>query len=239
MLYTNVMRLDKFLCELNIGSRSELKKIIKTGSVSVNGSVVNDPGLLISENSDKVTYKGELLVYEKYVYYMLNKPSGYVSATNDNTAPAVTELLNAEGRDDLFPVGRLDKDTVGLLIITNDGDLGHRLTSPKHHAPKEYLVSLRDDINEDAVSKLESGIDLGEDGITKPAKVRIVDSKTIILTITEGKFHQVKRMLLAVSNEVVFLKRLSMGGVSLDENLKEGEYRRLSADEISILQNNA
>lgn len=230
------MRLDKFLSELNIASRSEAKKIIKQKRILVNGKVANDSGMNIDENKDKIEFDGNILTYEKYVYFMLNKPAGVVSATTDNADKTVIDIFMSEGRHDLFPVGRLDKDTVGLLFITNDGDLGHRLTSPKHHADKTYLVKLRDEIADDSIVKLESGIELKDEGMTKPAKVTVVDPRTIKLSITEGKFHQVKRMLIAVGNEVVYLKRLSMGGVSLDENLSEGEYRRLTSEEIRILK---
>ena len=230
------MRIDKLLCEMNIASRKDLKELIRKGNLCVNGNVVKDPGFNVNETSDVIEFKGKTISYEKFVYFMLNKPAGVVSATNDNTAGTVIDLLKDENKKDLFPVGRLDKDTTGLLIITNDGELGHKLTSPKHHAAKEYLVGLRDNITADSVKQLEDGVVLDGDGLTKPAKVTLIDDKTIILEIYEGKFHQVKRMLLAVSNEVVSLKRLSMGGLELDDSLKEGEYRRLTEEEIDILK---
>jgi len=230
------MRIDKFLSELNIASRSEAKKLIKQKRILVNGKTVTDAGFVIDESKDCVELDGKPLTYEKFVYFMLNKPAGVVSATNDNIDKTVIDILSPEGRNDLFPVGRLDKDTVGLLIITNDGDLGHRLTSPKHHADKTYLVKLRDDIDEPSIKKLETGVELNGDGMTRPAKVKVKDLKTIELSITEGKFHQVKRMLIAVGNEVVYLKRLSMGGLILDENLSEGQYRRLTEAEINTLK---
>lgn len=224
------------LCEMNIASRKDLKELIRKGNLCVNGNVVKDPGFNVNETSDVIEFKGKTISYEKFVYFMLNKPAGVVSATNDNTAGTVIDLLKDENKKDLFPVGRLDKDTTGLLIITNDGELGHKLTSPKHHAAKEYLVGLRDNITADSVKQLEDGVVLDGDGLTKPAKVTLIDDKSIILEIYEGKFHQVKRMLLAVSNEVVSLKRLSMGGLKLDDSLKEGEYRRLTEEEIDILK---
>lgn len=230
------MRIDKFLSELNIASRSEAKKLIKQKRILVNGKAVTDAGFVIDESKDCVELDGKPLTYERFVYFMLNKPAGVVSATNDNIDKTVIDILSPEGRNDLFPVGRLDKDTVGLLIITNDGDLGHRLTSPKHHADKTYLVKLRDDIDEPSIKKLETGVELNGDGMTRPAKVKVIDLKTIELSITEGKFHQVKRMLIAVGNEVVYLKRLSMGGLILDENLSEGQYRRLTEAELNTLK---
>lgn len=230
------MRIDKFLGELNIASRSEAKKLIKQKRVFVNGKVVADSGLIIDEKNDAVELDGKTLTYEKYIYYMLNKPAGVVSATVDNVDRTVIDLLSPECRTDLFPVGRLDKDTVGLLIITNDGDLGHRLTSPKHHAVKTYFVRLKDNITDLMVSRLEKGVELKGDGLTRPAKVNVLGAREIELSITEGKFHQVKRMLIAVGNEVIFLKRLSMGGITLDDTLPEGCYRRLTPKEIQILK---
>lgn len=230
------MRLDKYLCDLNIASRKDLKKIIKTGAVTVNGNKISDPSFHINESKDEVVYNGNKLSYEKFVYFMLNKPNGLVSATEDNISKTVIDLFNNESQSDLFPVGRLDKDTTGLLLITNDGELGHRLTSPAHHVPKTYEVTIEHSLSIDDIKALENGVELTGDGITKPASVDIISDTTIHLTITEGKFHQVKRMLAAVNNKVIKLKRLSMGSVFLDENLKEGEYRRLTDKELELLK---
>lgn len=233
----SMLRLDKFLCEMNIGTRSQVKKELKRRFVTVNGEIVTKPEHKVNENRDKVVYKGELLSYRKYVYYMLNKPAGVVSATQDNTCQTVTELLKNTGYGGLFPVGRLDKDTEGLLLMTNDGELAHHLLSPRKHVSKVYDVELKEKLSEAEGKRLEAGVDIGEDKLTLPAKVEYVAEKRIYLTITEGKFHQVKRMLQAVDNEVVFLRRIAMGELVLDEKLAPGEYRELSEEEIDELKN--
>lgn len=231
-----MIRLDKFLSELNICSRSEASKRVKAGQVKINGETAKAADVKINEGLDVVTFCDRQIVYEKFVYFMLNKPEGYVSATKDNHDKTVIDLFSGENFKGLFPVGRLDKDTTGLLIITNDGELGHRLTGPKFEVYKEYLATLSLKLSEDAVKKLENGVDIGEGKLTKPCRVKKIDDKTILISICEGKFHQVKRMLKAVNNEVLTLKRLSMGNVFLDKELKPGEYRRLTSDEISILK---
>lgn len=236
MLYTVYMRLDRFLSETTGMSRKDAKEQIKRKCVAVNGNTVNNPGLTLDEEKDLVTYNGESLKYEKFVYYMLNKPAGYVSATKDNVDPTVISLLKAENRDDLFPIGRLDKDTVGLLFITNDGELSHHLTSPKHHVEKTYFVKSALPLSDDDIQKLETGVDIGEDSPTKPAHVKIISDCESELTICEGMFHQVKRMYKAVNNEVLYLKRMSEGGVVLDSCLGEGKYRRLFPEEIERLK---
>lgn len=235
MLYTNTMRLDKFLCETLSVSRKEAKDYIKKNELTVNGKRITDNGFILDEINDKVFLDSKELKYEKFVYYMLNKPAGVVSATNDNTSKTVIDLLKDENKKDLFSVGRLDKDTVGLLLITNDGEFSHYLISPKHHVYKTYNVKLLKSINKEAVKKLEEGVELVGDGITKPARVEVISDHEINLSICEGMFHQVKRMLIAVDNEVVFLKRISIGNLKLDDNLKEGDYRRLSVEELDLL----
>ena len=167
---------------------------------------------------------------------MLNKPDGVVSATTDSHDTTVIDLLKAEERKNLFPVGRLDKDTTGLLIVTDDGDLAHHLTSPRHHVPKTYLVGIAYSLTVEDINRLETGVELTGDGMTKPAKVEVISEHEIKLTISEGMYHQVKRMLKAVDNEVISLKRLSMGSVILDESLAAGEYRRLTQEEILSLK---
>lgn len=229
------MRLDKFLCELNIGSRSQVKTYVKQGFVTVNGVVEKKSECKIDENSDVIAYRGEILNYQKYFYYMLNKPQGVVTATKDNLSKTVLELLPAEIRKNLFPVGRLDKDTEGLLLLTNDGELAHRMLSPSKHVDKSYLVGIREPLAEHARCALEQGVDIGEEALTRPAKVAILNDSQIILTIHEGKFHQVKRMLKAVDNEVISLKRITFGSLSLDENLSPGEYRELTDAEVALL----
>lgn len=230
-----MLRLDKLLCEMNIGTRSQVKTLLKQGLIQVDGEVVTKPEHKVDEKTVRITYKGETLCYQKYVYYMLHKPAGVVSATQDNTCETVTDLLKDTGRKDLFPVGRLDKDTEGLLLMTNDGELAHNLLSPKKHVSKVYYVELMNEITEAAAGQLEVGVDIGEEALTLPAKVEILTPTSIRLTITEGKFHQVKRMLKAVGNEVVYLKRIAMGNLMLDENLPKGEYRELTEEEIDLL----
>jgi 16S rRNA pseudouridine516 synthase len=225
------MRLDRYLCELNIGTRSQVKEFIKKGLVSVNGKAIRLADYRIEEQTDQIAFQGKTLTYRKYVYYMLNKPQGVVSATQDNTAGTVTELLAAEGRKDLFPVGRLDKDTEGLLLLTNDGELAHRLLSPKKHVDKTYLVTVAHSLSEEDIRRLEQGVDIGEDRITLPAKVAVQSECMIHLTIQEGKYHQVKRMLQAVDNQVTALKRIRFGKIILDEGLAPGAYRPLTTQE--------
>ena len=229
------MRLDRFITLTTDLSRKEAKEKLKSGCFFIGDVQVKDPSINIDECGDEVFYNGKRLLYEKYSYYMLNKPAGYVSATSDKD-PTVIDLLKNEGKKDLFPIGRLDKDTVGLLLITNDGELSHHLTSPKHHVPKRYFVKTANVISADDIKKLESGILLKDDGMTKPASVESVSDTEIYLTITEGMYHQVKRMIASLSNKVTYLKRVSIGDLKLDETLKEGEYRRLTEEEIALLK---
>ncbi len=230
------MRLDKFLCENGLGTRSRVKELLKQGRVHVNGNLCKAADFQIDETKDVVSFDGQVLFYTKFVYYMFHKPAGCVSATKDAKDKTVLNYLRKEDyRADLFPVGRLDKDTEGLLLITNDGELAHRLLSPKKHVPKTYYVKLRFPLTKEKIQRLEEGIDIGEEKKTLPAKVEQRADDEILLTITEGKFHQVKRMLHAVENEVVYLKRLSMGSLMLDDTLKTGEYRALTGEEIRNL----
>lgn len=231
------MRLDKFLCDCNLGTRSQIKKDIKAGLVAVDGSVVRKPEQQVNGEIDEITYRGQRCVYEKFVYYMLHKPAGVVSATEDRRERTVLDLFGDDCRDDLFPVGRLDKDTEGLLLITNDGSLAHELLSPAKHVEKEYECHLAKAIDEEQTLRLEQGVDIGEKNLTKPASVHILEDKKITLAITEGKFHQVKRMLHAVGNEVTYLKRIRMGSLSLDPGLPKGSYRRLTEEECAGLKN--
>lgn len=230
------MRLDKFLCDLNIGTRSEVKNYIRKGQITVNGVVEKKADLKIDENQDIISCQGEELNYQKHTYYMLNKPSGVVSATRDNTADTVMDLLKGVQARNLFPVGRLDKDTEGLLLITNDGNLSHRLLSPKKHVDKTYLIQIHHPLSEQERQQLEEGVDIGDDKITLPAKVHVLNETQITLTICEGRFHQVKRMLQSVGNEVLYLKRIAFGGVDLDETLQLGDYRELTIQELDILK---
>lgn len=231
------MRLDKYLAEMGVGTRQEVKKQIRQGKAAVNGTVVKAADTKIDETSDEVTICGRNISYVSYEYYMLNKPAGVVSATEDRRDTTVIDLIKEKKRKDLFPVGRLDKDTEGLLLITNDGDLAHRLLAPKKHVDKVYYAKIDGMVTEEDVNRFAEGIDIGaeEEEMTRPAKLDIMRSaeeSEIRLTIHEGKFHQVKRMFLAVGKEVTYLKRERMGTLCLDENLKPGEYRLLTEEEI-------
>lgn len=234
------MRLDRFLCEMNIGTRSQVKTALRQGLVTVNGLAARDAGLKIDETGDRVCFQGQVLDYRKFVYYMLNKPAGVVSATQDNTAETVVSLLGRDALKDIFPVGRLDKDTTGLLLLTDDGELAHRLLSPKRHVDKVYRVTIEHPLSEEEKSRLEQGVDISntsqqQEPLTLPAKVEVVSDSEILLTIHEGRFHQVKRMLSAVNNQVLTLERVGFGGLVLDEGLKPGEYRELTKQEVDSL----
>lgn len=229
------MRLDKFLCDNNIGTRSQVKEYIKKGQVTVNGQPAGKPETKVDETSDTVTFQGREVHYRKYAYYMLNKPEGVVSATNDNTAPTVVSLLAVPEQKDLFPVGRLDKDTTGLLLLTNDGVLAHDLLSPKKHVDKTYLVKPEKQLSEEDIHRLESGLDIGDDKPTAPAKAELTENGELLLTIHEGRFHQVKRMLQALDNQVLALERVRFGPLSLDPSLPRGKYRALTEAEIVAL----
>ncbi len=226
------MRLDRFLCELNIGTRSQVKELIKKGNVSVNGVIITKSDTNINETSDEVLFKGEKLRYREYVYIMINKPDGVVTATRDKNLPTVMDLIKPLPVKDMSPVGRLDRDTTGLLLITNDGELSHRLLSPKYHVDKTYLVTCEHSLTENDINRLCEGVDIGDDEPTLPARVKTSNGTDILLTIHEGRFHQVKRMLEAVDNKVTKLKRVSFGPLDLPGDLKEGEWRELTEDEI-------
>lgn len=226
------MRLDKFLCDTAGLTRTEAKNAVKKGQIAVNGQVQKAADFKVKENTDTVTFQGKPLSYAAFHYYMLHKPAGVITATEDKKESTVMDILRQEKVKNLFPVGRLDKDTEGLLLITDDGELAHNLLSPKKHVDKEYLVKVRDSISEDDCRKLSEGVDIGDEKPTAPAKVERVAEKEILLTIREGRFHQVKRMLQAVGNEVLYLKRLSMGSLRLPKDLEKGAYRPLSEEEI-------
>lgn len=233
-----IVRLDKFLTEMGIGSRSEVKQGIKKGFAKVNGETAKRPDQKVVE-TDQVSWKGTPVVYIEYEYIMLNKPAGVVSATEDSRDKTVVDLIKDSLRKDLFPVGRLDKDTEGLLLLTNDGALAHRLLSPKHHVAKVYYAKIDGVMTEEDVKIFSEGFRVDDELDALPSKLKIL-SKTentceIELEIYEGKFHQVKRMVHAVGKEVVYLKRLSMGNLTLDECLKTGEYRHLTASELEGL----
>lgn len=226
------MRLDKFLCDTAGLTRTEAKNAVKKGQIAVNGQVQKAADCKVKETTDTVTFQGKPLSYAAFHYYMLHKPAGVITATEDKKESTVMDILREEKVKNLFPVGRLDKDTEGLLLVTDDGELAHNLLSPKKHVDKEYLVKVRDSISEEDCRKLSEGVDIGDEKPTAPAKVERVAEKEILLTIREGRFHQVKRMLQAVGNEVLYLKRLSMGSLRLPKDLEKGAYRPLSEEEL-------
>lgn len=235
------MRLDKFLSDMGAGTRSELKKDIRKGNVSVDGVVVKDAGFSVSSTS-RVIYKGVVIGYDEYEYYMLNKPAGIISASEDDREPTVVDLITGLKRKDLFPVGRLDRDTEGLLLITNDGALAHRLLSPKHHVDKVYYVKVSGILTDSDVDLFGEGLVLTDGLECLPADLKIISASDeeyeseAEITIREGKFHQVKRMFSSVGAEVIYLKRLSMGPLKLDPALAPGEYRPLTPEELSSLK---
>ena len=231
------MRLDKFLSNAGVGSRSQVKILIKKGQVSVNDVKAQNGDDVIDENTDVVLCQGKRISLVKYRYFMLNKPAGVVSATEDNLDKTVLDCLSEEDARDLFPVGRLDKDTTGLMLLTNDGELSHNLLSPRKHVDKTYYVTCALEVTDEQLDLLRKGVDIGDDKITLPALARAgAQPNELYLTIREGRFHQVKRMLQAVGNKVTTLKRLSMGSLKLDESLNPGEYRTLTAEELRDLK---
>lgn len=232
------IRLDKYLADMGKGTRSEVKKAISKGLVRVNNVIVKKPETKLDTDSDHILFDGVLVGYAQHEYYMLNKPAGVISATEDKREKTVIDLIIEKKRKDLFPVGRLDRDTEGLLLISNDGELAHRLLSPSKHVDKVYYAKIDGEVTIEDVEAFQQGVDIGKEKLTRPAKLRVLKSGTqseIELTICEGKFHQVKRMFQAVGKEVVYLKRLQMGTLILDESLKPGEYRELTEQEIADL----
>uniref|UniRef100_I5ARQ0 Pseudouridine synthase n=1 Tax=Eubacterium cellulosolvens (strain ATCC 43171 / JCM 9499 / 6) TaxID=633697 RepID=I5ARQ0_EUBC6 len=256
------MRLDKYLSDMNVGTRKELKTKIRKGAATVNGIRITDPGFSIKGDED-VTFDGKPIRYNEYEYYMLNKPAGVITATEDRKQQTVLDLLGKDRRKDLFPVGRLDKNTVGLLLITNDGDLNHKLLSPKKHTDKKYYAKIDGRVTDADVEAFAKGLRIDDELTALPAKLEILSFREtatdadredlltaehpesslssgvseICVTIHEGKFHQIKRMFHAVEKEVLYLKRLSMGSLVLDPSLPEGSWRPLTEDEIRNLKN--
>lgn len=236
-----MIRLDKYLADMSIGTRQEVKKYIRQGRVKINEDIIKKPEYKIREDEDKITFDGAPVAYETFEYYMLNKPAGVISATEDKRDKTVLDLIKEKKRKDLFPVGRLDKDTEGLLLITNDGALAHRLLSPKKHVDKCYYAKISGGVTEEDVLVFKERINIGtqeEPEWTMPAELKILEKGTVSrirLTIREGKFHQVKRMFLAVGKEVVYLKRERMGALVLDEELAPGEYRKLTDSELKSI----
>ncbi|MBF2357916.1 rRNA pseudouridine synthase [Listeria welshimeri] len=232
------MRLDKLLSHTGFGSRKEVKPLLKSGAVVVNGTIQKYSKMQVNPDKDEITVHGTPVVYQEFVYFMLHKPQNVVSATEDSVSETVIDLLAQEDTlTNPFPVGRLDKDTEGLLIITNDGTLAHNLLSPKKHIDKTYYAKIDGEVLLEDVKAFAEGIALDDGYICKPARLEIINPNEIKVTIQEGKFHQVKRMFAARGKTVSYLKRISMGQLQLDESLELGEYRPLTETELAILQN--
>ena len=232
------MRLDKFIVESGLASRTEIAKVARGGGITVNGQVVRRASGHIDPTTDTVTYIGREVIWREFTYVMLNKPEGYVSATEDSKLPVVTELLDDElRRMELFPVGRLDRDTTGLMILTNNGSLAHRVLSPKHHVPKVYRFTAAEPMREGVEEEFRDGVTLSDGYECKSAVIEL-DSDRMggFITLTEGKYHQIKRMVASTHNRVVTLERITFAGIELDSNLARGEYRMLTADEIAMLE---
>ncbi len=236
-----MIRLDKYLTDMSVGSRSVVKKIIKSGRVLVDGKEVLKPETKVDEKVSHIVVDGNEISYNKYEYYMLNKPQGCVSATSDKEHKTVIDIIESSDKKNLFPVGRLDIDTEGLLLITNNGELAHKLLSPKKHVEKRYYVEVSGILDENDIRKVKEGLDIGEKKNTLPAEMSDIKidieqgTSSCILAIHEGKFHQVKRMMKKLGKTVTYLKRVSMGSLLLDDNLKCGEYRPLTDNEIDKL----
>ena len=234
------MRLDRYLAEMGMGSRSELKKKIRQGDAVVDGRRICDPGYPVAADS-AVIFCGSPVVYEAFVYYMLNKPAGVISATEDRRQETVLDLLKGPVRKDIFPVGRLDRDTEGLLLLTNDGELAHRLLSPGKHVDTKYFARVRGTITEETIRKFREGMYVDDSLTALPAELKVLQAEAGGITdteviIREGKFHQIKRMFLAAGAEVLYLKRLQMGPLILDPALEPGSYRQLTDTEIRNLK---
>lgn len=234
-------RLDKVISNLGFGSRKEIKGIARKGLIEVDGVIVKDSGTLIDPEKSIIKVNGEEIYYRKYIYLMMNKPDDVISATYDSRDQTVIDLLEVEHQVfEPFPIGRLDKDTVGLLLLTNDGELNHRLISPKYHVDKVYYAKIDKKVTEEDIVKFKKGITLDDGYLCKEAKLEILEASDegseIKLTIQEGKFHQVKRMFEAVDKKVTYLKRIEFGGLLLDSDLEEGEYRELSEEEVNLLK---
>lgn len=232
------LRIDKFMADMGIGTRSDIKNYIKAHRISINGKTVKSPGEKADTVLDNVIFDGQEIQYLEYEYYMINKPAGVISATEDKHTKTVMDLIDSK-RGDLFPVGRLDKDTEGLLILTNDGMLAHNMLSPKKHVDKTYYVRTDNELKSEYTDMFLKGLVVEEGFVALPADLKILSSSETgseaLLTIREGKFHQVKRMMEAVDNKVTYLKRISMGPIELPKDLGVGEYRKLTKQEIEAL----
>lgn len=239
-----LLRLDKALADMQAGTRSQVKELIRKKRITVNGDIVTKPEFKVDTDKDTIFLDDKCLSYTEYEYYMLNKPAGVISATEDKSQQTVIDLIKTRKRKDLFPVGRLDKDTEGLLLITNDGALAHNLLSPGKHVDKTYYSIVKGRIDKNIVDTFAKGLIVDKELTAMPSKLEIIsynsdkDCSEVNITIQEGKFHQIKRMFAAVGSEVLFLKRLSFGSLGLDNTLKPGEYRSLTETEVNLLKNN-
>ena len=229
-------RIDKILSHIGAATRTECKKLVRNGAISVNGKRVISSSEKADPEKDEITVYGEKIRWRRFVYFMMNKPDGVVSATEDNKYRTVVDLLSPDDAHFIpFPVGRLDRDTVGLVVLTSDGDLAHRVISPKNHIPKTYIAKIDGEITNFHISEFEKGVTLDDGYVCLPAKLKSLKD-FVEITIYEGKFHQIKRMFAAYGLTVTYLKRISIGGVTLDESLEEGEYRELTEEEIKNLE---
>lgn len=234
-------RLDKIISNLGYGSRKDVKSYVKKGLIEVDGVIAKDNGMLVDPEKVSIKVNGEEILYRKFIYLMMNKPHGVISATYDNNEETVIDLLEVDHQVfEPFPIGRLDKDTVGLLLLTNDGELNHRLISPKYHVDKVYYAKINKKVDDKDIEAFKNGITLDDGYKCREAKLEIINAddngSEVRITIHEGKFHQVKRMFEAVDKKVVYLKREEFGGLKLDDELEEGEYRELTDDELALLK---
>ena len=233
------MRLDKFLSETAMATRSDAKRAIRSGAVTLNGAPVRQSDATVDPERDVVVFRGERVIYRKYIYVLLNKPDGYVSATEDGREKTVLDLLPQEmSKKGVFPCGRLDKNTLGLMLLTNNGELAHRILAPKNHVEKKYRFRSKFPLDPDDVKRFEGGVTLDDGYVTKPARIELdgtLDSG--VITLHEGKYHQIKRMLDALSNKIVYLERISFANLTLkDSGLERGEWRYLDESEINELE---
>ncbi len=232
------MRLDKFFSNTGVLSRSQCSRECRAGNITCDGAVVRDPSVNIDPEKNVIAYKGEIISYSEYVYIMMNKPLGYVCSNDEAGELLVFDLLGEKyAKFELFTVGRLDKNTSGLILITNDGQAAHRALSPKHHVEKKYEFTLADLLPEEDRSSLEKGAKLADGYVTKPCQIEMKTNKEGVIIMSEGKYHQIRRMFASVGNKVVELKRTQFGGILLDDTLEAGKYRDLTPDEIKLFTN--
>lgn len=241
--FMSQVRLDKWLCEAGLGTRSQVKEYLKKGRITVNGITVKKPETKVSDEKDEILFDHAPIWRLAAAYYMFHKPAGCITAASNEKVPAVMDYFRDAPEKDLSPVGRLDKDTEGFLLITNDGPLNHFLLSPKRHVEKTYYVRAFGQIDPDAKDKFQTGLDIGDEKTTLPAFFQVLKEENgiteLLITLREGRFHQVKRMVAAVGGEVLYLKRISFGSLPLDESLEKGQYRRLTEEEVMILKDQA